>query len=118
MLPFKRLPLTRAITFLHPTDGRAVFAIPWEGVVIFGTTDVDHGGNMLTDPTISDAEVEYLLDGLQKVFPAQAFSLSDVTATFSGIRPVVNTGKVNPSRESREHVLWDENGLLTVAAAN
>jgi glycerol-3-phosphate dehydrogenase len=42
-------------------------------------------------------------------------TFSDVTATFSGIRPVVNTGKVNPSRESREHVIWDENGLLTVS---
>jgi glycerol-3-phosphate dehydrogenase len=38
-----------------------------------------------------------------------------VTATFSGIRPVVDTGKPNPSKESREHVLWDENGLLTVS---
>ena len=28
---------------LHPRDHRAVFAIPWEGVSIFGTTDVDHG---------------------------------------------------------------------------
>ncbi len=115
VLPYKRLPLTRAVTFLHPTDGRAVFAIPWEGVVVFGTTDVDQGENMLTDPSISDAEVEYLLDGLQKVFPAQELSLADVTSTFSGIRPVVNTGKVNPSKESREHVLWDENGLVTVS---
>ncbi len=38
-----------------------------------------------------------------------------MTATYSGIRPVVDTGKQNPSKESREHVLWDENGLLTVS---
>jgi glycerol-3-phosphate dehydrogenase len=36
-------------------------------------------------------------------------------ATFSGVRPVINTGKADPSKESREHVLWCENGLLTVA---
>ena len=30
---FDRLPLTRSITFLHPMDGRPVFAMPWEGVV-------------------------------------------------------------------------------------
>jgi glycerol-3-phosphate dehydrogenase len=115
VFPFHRLPLTRAITFLHPSDGRAVFAIPWEGVVIFGTTDVDQDSDIVTDPSISDAESEYLLTGLQKVFPAQELTFADVTATFSGIRPVVNTGKVNPSKESREHVLWDENGLLTVS---
>jgi glycerol-3-phosphate dehydrogenase len=115
VIPFQRLPLTRAITFLHPTDGRAVFAIPWEGVVIFGTTDVDEDSNLVIDPSISAAEVGYLLTGLQKVFPAQGLTSADVTATFSGIRPVVNTGKLNPSKESREHVLWDENGLLTVS---
>jgi glycerol-3-phosphate dehydrogenase len=115
VLPFNRLPLTRSITFLHPADGRAVFAIPWEGAVIFGTTDVDQESPIVTDPPISDAEAEYLLTGLQKVFPAQELTYSDVSATFSGIRPVVNTGKVNPSKESREHVIWDENGLLTVS---
>jgi glycerol-3-phosphate dehydrogenase len=115
VLPFQRLPLTRAVTFLHPADGRAVFALPWEGVVIFGTTDVDQGSNIETDPSISDAEAGYLLTGLQKVFPAQELTFADVTATFAGIRPVVNTDKQNPSKESREHVLWDENGLLTVS---
>ena len=82
---------------------------------IFGTTDVDHGPNLVTDPSISDDEAEYLLDGLQRVFPAQELNFADVNATYSGFRPVVDTGKANPSRESREHVLWDENGLLTVS---
>jgi glycerol-3-phosphate dehydrogenase len=38
-----------------------------------------------------------------------------VTATFSGLRPVVDTGKADPSKESREHVIWEEAGLLTVS---
>ena len=112
---YSRLPLTRAITFLHPKDGRPVFVLPWEGAVIFGTTDVDQGLDLVTDPSISEAEAEYLLDSLKFVFPALELTFSDVTATFSGIRPVVNTGKSNPSAESREHVIWDENGLLTVS---
>jgi glycerol-3-phosphate dehydrogenase len=110
-----RLPLTRAITFLHPQDGRPVFVLPWEGAVVYGTTDVDQGTDLMTDPTISGAEAEYLLDGLKAIFPALELTFADVTATFSGIRPVVDTGKVNPSKESREHVLWDEDGLLTVS---
>jgi glycerol-3-phosphate dehydrogenase len=110
-----RLPLTRAITFLHPKDGRPVFVLPWEGAVIFGTTDVDQGQDLVTDPSISGAEAEYLLDSLKFVFPTLELTFTDVTATFSGIRPVVNTGKSNPSEESREHVIWDENGLLTVS---
>jgi glycerol-3-phosphate dehydrogenase len=110
-----RLPLTRSVTFLHPKDGRPVFVLPWEGAVIFGTTDEDQGQNLLTDPSISSSEAEYLLDGLQAVFPRLELTFNDVSATFSGIRPVVDTGKANPSKESREHVLWDENGLLTVS---
>ena len=115
VFPFSRLPLTRAVSFLHPQDGRPVFALPWEGAVVFGTTDVDQGPDLVTDPAISTAEAEYLLDGLKFVFPQLELTFADVTATYSGFRPVVDTGKVNPSKESREHVLWDENGLLTVS---
>jgi glycerol-3-phosphate dehydrogenase len=115
VLPIDRLPLTRAITFLHPKDGRPIFALPWEGAVVYGTTDVDHGSNLTTDPTINGEEVEYLLDGLRLVFPQLALESGDVRATYSGIRPVVDTGKADPSKESREHVLWDEDGLLTVS---
>jgi len=115
VIPFKRLPLTRAVTFLHQQDGRPVFALPWEGVTIFGTTDVDHKSSLQSDPSISGDEFEYLLHALQHVFPGQDLISRDVMATFSGLRPVVNTGKADPSKESREHVIWDEAGLLTVS---
>jgi len=115
VLPFNRLPITRAVSFLHPRDGRPVMAIPWEGAILFGTTDVDHKTNIQTDPCISSAESEYLMEALQSVFPAQEITFNDVMSTFSGLRPVVNTGKADPSKESREHAIWDENGLLTVS---
>ncbi len=115
IFPFQRLPVTRAVSFLHPRDGRPVFAIPWEGAVLFGTTDVDHGARLQTDPSISSAEVEYLFEGLQFVFPELGLTPEDVMSSYSGLRPVVNTGKTDPSKESREHAIWDENGLLTVA---
>jgi glycerol-3-phosphate dehydrogenase len=115
VLPFHRLPITRAVSFLHPRDGRPVMAIPWEGAILFGTTDVDHKTGIQTDPSISSAEAEYLMEALRFVFPAQEFDFKDVMSTFSGLRPVVDTGKTDPSKESREHAIWDENGLLTVS---
>jgi glycerol-3-phosphate dehydrogenase len=115
VLPFQRLPLTRAVSFLHPHDGRPVMAIPWESAVIFGTTDVDHKSNLQTDPSISSSEAEYLMEALQFIFPEKEFTFNDVMSTFSGLRPVINTGKADPSKESREHAIWDENGLLTVS---
>jgi glycerol-3-phosphate dehydrogenase len=115
VLPFHRLPITRAVSFLHPRDGRPVMAIPWEGAILFGTTDVDHKKDIQTDPSISSSEAEYLMGALRFVFPEQEFDFKDVMSTFSGLRPVVNTGKADPSKESREHAIWDENGLLTVS---
>jgi glycerol-3-phosphate dehydrogenase len=111
----ERLPLSRAVTFLHPQDGRPVFALPWEGVTLFGTTDIDHPGELVTDPQISPEEVDYLLGGLQVLFPGQALDYGDITATFAGLRPVVHTGKSDPSKESREYAVWDDNRLITVA---
>ena len=115
VFPAARLPLSRAVSFWHPVDGRAVFAFPWEGVVLIGTTDVDHSEPLTGDPAIGPAEAEYLLQAARTVFPAQELCMEDVQATFSGVRPVIGTGKADPSKESREHVLWSEAGLLTVA---
>lgn len=115
IFPADRLPLTRAISLLHPDDGRPVFVVPWEGVVLVGTTDVDHAAPLEAEPAISAAEADYLLRAVQWAFPSQELTMEAIQATFAGVRPVIGTGKKDPSRESREHVLWCENGLLTVA---
>ncbi len=115
VIPGDRLPLIRALSFHHPWDGRPVFAVPWQGVVLMGTTDVDHGPEAQSDPAISQGEAEYLLAALKHVFPELEITPKDVLCTFSGIRPVVDTGKADPSKESREHVIWREKGLLTVS---
>jgi glycerol-3-phosphate dehydrogenase len=115
-LTFKadRLPLPEAVSLLHPRDQRAVFAIPWEGVTILGTTDVDHG-DLDEEPAISQAETEYLLEAATKAFPSLELTEKDVISTWSGVRPVIDTGKSDPSKESREHAIWKEDGLLTIS---
>jgi glycerol-3-phosphate dehydrogenase len=114
-LTFKheRLPLQEAVSLLHPRDQRAVFVIPWEGVTILGTTDVDHG-SLDEEPAISHDETAYLLEAAHKAFPAAEITEKDVISTWSGVRPVINTGKADPSKESREHAIWKERGLLTI----
>ncbi len=114
VLSAERLPLSRSVSMFHPADQRPVFAFPWLGVIVVGTTDVDCEGPLERDPQISPYEIEYLMEFLQKAFPSLDLTLSDVQCTFSGVRSVVDTGKADPSKESREHVLWLENGLLTV----
>jgi glycerol-3-phosphate dehydrogenase len=51
---------------------------------------------------------------VEALFPALNLTLDDVVASYAGVRPVIGSGKIKPSQESREHVLWQENGLLTV----
>lgn len=108
-----RVPLTRAVSFIHPLDGRPVFILPWENVSILGTTDVDHD-DLDQEPRISPREFEYLLYGAQHIFPDLELTAEDVQSTFSGIRPVLDSGKADPSKESRDHIVWLENGLLTI----
>lgn len=115
LIPFNRLPLSRSVSFLHPHDARPVFTVPWEGMTLVGTTDVDHKDAMTSDPTISAYEVDYLLQAVQFAFPCLELTRADIQSTFSGIRPVIDTGKADPSKESREHIMWYENGLLTVS---
>jgi glycerol-3-phosphate dehydrogenase len=87
---------------------------PWEGVVLVGTTDLDHADPLDDEPRISPGEVSYLMAALDHAFPALGLSVDDILATYAGVRPVVATDKVDPSRESREHLLRYEDGLLTV----
>ncbi len=112
--PANRFPVYQAIAMLHPADGRPVFVYPWEGVTLLGTTDVDHQDDLAAEPAISLAEADYLLRVAQHHFPDLGLTMSDVISTQAGIRPVVDSGKADPSAEARDHVAWLENGLLTV----
>ncbi|MGD8554673.1 MAG: glycerol-3-phosphate dehydrogenase/oxidase [Anaerolineales bacterium] len=112
--PTERLPLSRSVSIRHPIDQRPVFAFPWEGVTLLGTTDVDHRSELTSDPAIDSSEVEYLMAAVHHAFPEQALTTKDVISTLAGLRAVIDTGKADPSKESREHVLSQRRGLLTV----
>jgi len=60
-------------------------------------------------------EGEYLLEAANQWFPGLGLSSKDVTATFAGVRPVIHTGKADPSQESRDHAVWVEEGLVTIS---
>ncbi len=114
IFPRNKLPVNKVISFLHPLDRRPVFAFPWEGVTLVGTTDVDFPSPMETNPRISGAEVAYLMEAVAATFGCLNLTTSDVQSTLAGIRSVLDTGKANPSRESRDEVLWNEDGLVTI----
>jgi len=114
VFPAWRLPASQAISFLHPLDHRPVFIFPWEGITLVGTTDLDHAQPLDEEPRITPDEVAYLMAAVEAQCPRLNLTLDDVTGVFAGVRPVIGSGKVDPSKESRDHVIWIEEGLLTV----
>ena len=114
VFPAWRLPLAQAVSLMHPADGRPVFAFPWEGATVVGTTDVDHGADLRLEAAITRAETDYLMAMLHAQFPQLALSENDVLSTYAGVRPVIDSGQADPSKEGRDHAVWVENGLVTV----
>lgn len=116
ILPFNTLPVSCSVSLLHPRDKRPVFAFPWQGTTVLGTTDLDHNGELSREPAITEDEVNYLLEIATTLFPGKPIQRSDIIATWAGVRPVVTHGEGKaPSRENREHVIWDDDGLISVA---
>jgi len=114
VFPRARLPLARAVSMRHPRDKRFLYALPWQNVSLVGTTDLDYHRPLEEEPGIDKAEGSYILEALERWFPSLRLTEAEVLSTFAGIRPVVNTGKANPDKESREHVVWSDQGLVTV----
>jgi glycerol-3-phosphate dehydrogenase len=116
VFPLWRLPVAQSVSLLHPRDGRPVFATPWEGVALVGTTDLDHDGDPDVEPSITAAETAYLLEALRHAFPRLELGAADAICSFAGVRPVVDdrAGGGDPSKAPREHVVRDEQGLVTV----
>jgi glycerol-3-phosphate dehydrogenase len=96
-------------------DGRVIFAIPWEGRCIVGTTDTPVEEALL-EPHLSPEEVDFLLETAGRYLTRQP-TRSDVLSTFSGIRPLVKpSASRQSSKISREHAIeLSPSWLLTIA---
>ena len=127
VVPFWRLPVAFSVSLFHPKDKRPVFAFPWEGVTVIGTTDLDHKADPANEASISEQEVAYLLEAVNHQFPQANLQVCDIRSTWSGVRPVVSKQSLKsgqaidvdkpakPSDEKREHAIWDDSGLISVA---
>lgn len=111
---FNDLPIPYAVTLMHPKDGRAMFAIPWEGRTLFGTTDLDHQFPLEQEPFCTSEEIAYMLEAVHSIFPDSSISGDSIISTFAGLRPIVRGDASDPSAESRAHLILAEDGLVTV----
>jgi glycerol-3-phosphate dehydrogenase len=103
-----------AIMVPKTDDGRIIFAIPWEGVVVIGTTDLA-AAEAKMEPDVDANEIDFLLETIAP-YLAAPISRADILSIFSGLRPLV-TGKENStSKLSREHHIdASATGMITIA---
>jgi glycerol-3-phosphate dehydrogenase len=109
------LPRDTAIMAPHTGDGRVMFAIPWRGHVVVGTTDTPIS-TVALEPRPAEGEIDFILDTAAD-YLARRPTRADVLSVFTGIRPLVKTGDAgNTATLSRDHTIQiAESGLLTIA---
>jgi glycerol-3-phosphate dehydrogenase len=113
-ISFDKLPLLQAACIVPAGEERTIFALPWYGRALIGTTDRDYDGDIVhVQP--SGEDVEYLLEAVNSFFGLE-LGLADVTGAYAGVRPLISTGDPRKSVDiSRRAELYEtSSGLLTI----
>ncbi len=94
--------------------GRSIFALPWLGHTLVGTTDNDYEGP-LDHIEPSGADIDYLLDAVNAFFGTE-LAPAQLTGAFAGVRPLISTGDPKKSVDiSRKSELYEtSSGMITI----
>lgn len=98
------------------SDGRVIFFLPWQGVLIAGTTDSPT--NLSQNPIPDEKEIQWILDEVDHYLsPDVKARREDILAAWSGIRPLVkDPDSKNTESLVRNHIInTSKGGLMTIA---
>ena len=108
------LPGSSAIMVPRTQDGRVLFAIPWHGRALLGTTDTAIERPCLEPRPLAE-EIDFILETAARYLLSDP-SEADVRSMFVGIRPLVGGGQGSTAALSRDHTVQiSRSGLITVA---
>jgi glycerol-3-phosphate dehydrogenase len=109
-----QLDIGTAACIVPARGERTIFALPWYGRVLVGTTDNDYEGDIDHVPP-SESDVEYLLDALNGYFGTDV-GPDDLTGAYAGVRPLISSGDPKKSVDiSRKAELYEtSSGMLTI----
>jgi len=96
-------------------NGRAIFALPWLGSTLIGTTDDEHDAEDLDHVLPADEDVAYLLDAVNAYF-GSVIGRGDIAGAYAGVRPLISTGDPRKSVDiSRKAELYEtSSGMITI----
>jgi glycerol-3-phosphate dehydrogenase len=108
------LEIGTAACIVPAGEDRTIFALPWYGRVLVGTTDNDYEGEIDHVPPSGD-DVTYLLEALNDYFELE-LGPDQLTGAYAGVRPLVSTGDPKKSVDiSRRAELYEtSSGMLTI----
>ena len=108
------LPL-QAGAIVPAGGGRTIFALPWLGATLVGTTDNDYDAENLDHVQPAGEDVEYLLEAIN-VFFGSELTDADITGAYAGVRPLISTGDPKKSVDiSRKAELYEtSSGMITI----
>ena len=107
------LPGGTALMVPRTEDGRVLFAVPWHGRTLIGTTDTAVAEISL-EPRAFDAEIDFILRTAAR-YLVPAPRRSDILSVFAGLRPLVRADAKATRDVTREHtVAVSESGLVTL----
>ena len=114
MLDRSFLPGNSAIMVPKTADGRVLFAVPWHGRIIVGTTDTAIDECFL-EPKALEEEIAFLLDHAALYLDHDP-TREDVLSVYCGIRPLVrSSGDKGTAALSRDHVLMiSQSNLVSI----
>ncbi|NNE97543.1 MAG: FAD-dependent oxidoreductase, partial [Pyrinomonadaceae bacterium] len=103
-----------AIMIPKTSDGRVLFAIPWHGKTLIGTTDTPIE-NLTLEPKPLEEEIEFILKTCRQ-YLRKPPNREDILSVFAGIRPLVgSSGVKNTASLSRGHTIAiDDSNLVTL----
>jgi glycerol-3-phosphate dehydrogenase len=116
IVPADRLPVAGAVLVPSPSgDGRFIFVVPWEGAALLGTTDTPYSDDPDRVGT-DEADVRYILDAANTVFPSAQLTEADVISSMAGLRPLIRAEAATTAALPREHKIWvSDSGLVSIA---
>jgi glycerol-3-phosphate dehydrogenase len=95
--------------------GRSVFALPWLGRTLIGTTDNDYDEGDLDHVAPAEDDIDYLLDTTNGYFGTD-LGAGDIAGAYAGVRPLISTGDPKKSVDiSRKAELYEtSSGMITI----
>jgi glycerol-3-phosphate dehydrogenase len=92
-----------------------LFLIPRHGIIYAGTTDTPYTGDK-DHPPVTREDVQYILRGIEYIFPSLTLAEEDVLSSWAGIRPLIyEEGKSASEISRKDEIFISPHGLISMA---